>query len=240
MYSLKLDNFEGPFSVLLKMLEEKKLNIKDISLVAITGQFVQFVEEKANISPLDLANFLMIATHLLLLKSKAILPSLEFSEEEAEDIESLKEKLERYKKLEELISRIRQFLKSQKQMFPSCRHSGRAKVGFYPPENLSAKDLLEIYKDTINSYNKFAQKEVLPKESIQEIVSLEEKIQDLKNFIIKNRKEKFSYFIKDKKPIEIVVSFLALLELAKQESIYIYQETNFAEIEIKRVGGEGF
>jgi len=233
MYDIKLENFEGPFDVLLKMLGEKKLDIKDVSLVAITDQFIDFIHAKNQIDIKNLANFLSIAAHLFLLKSKAVLPSLELSEEEEEDVESLKKKLERYKKLQDLTSKLRNFIANQGRMF--SRGMGKinySTIGFYPPQNLTAQDLKKIFAEVVENYEKISAFQALPEESIQEIISLEEKIKDLKKLISSGGKNSFSSITRRNSSIEVVISFLAVLELVKQDLICVYQEENFGEIEI--------
>lgn len=234
MYTLKLENFEGPFSILLKLLDEKKLDIKDVSLVAVTDQFIEFIERRENICLKDLASFLSIAAHLLLLKSKAVLPMLEISEEEEEDLEVLKERLEKYRQIQILASQLREFLKNQGEMF--SRDGGSSllnKCGFYPPEDLTAENLKEIFESVIKEYENALEKEkqILPEENIREIISLEERIKDLRAVILRGERKKFSYFVKGKTSPEIVVSFLAVLELVKQNVICVCQQDVFGEIE---------
>jgi len=209
------------------------MDIKDVSLVAITDQFIQFVENQKCLNVADLADFLSVAANLLLLKSKAILPSLEIGEDEEEDLELFREQLERCKKLQELSAFLKDFLKRQGQMF-SKNESKKIFRGFYPPTKLTAETLRKVIMDVAKEKQEFQAIDVLPEESIQEIVSLEEKIQTLQLLISKNKKNSFNSAVKNKPTLEIIVSFLALLELVKQDSIYTHQQETFGEIEFYR------
>jgi len=233
MYHIRLDNFDGPFDVLLTMLDEKKMDIKDVSLVAVTDQFVQFIEKQKGLNIADLADFLNVAANLLLLKSKAILPSLELEEKEEEDLELFKSRLERYKQLQELSVFLKNFLKKQGCMF-SREESHKIPYGFYPPVKLTLEMLRKAIADVDGEKQRFQEIEILPEESIQEIVSLEEKVRILQSLIKGKKKNSFSDIAKNKPSLEIIVSFLALLELIKQDSIRVYQKEIFGEIEFHR------
>ncbi len=233
MYHVKLNNFTGPFDVLLTMLDEKKMDIRDVSLVAITDQFIQFIENQKTLNIANLADFLSVAANLLLLKSKAILPTLELEEDEEEDLELFREQLERCKRLQELSVFLRDFLKKQGCMF-SREESKKILQGFYPPAKLTSEMLHRAFADVQREKQRFQEIEILPEESIQEIVSLEEKVQMLQSLIKRKKKNSFGDIVKDKSAIEIIVSFLALLELIKQDSIRTCQREMFGEIEFRR------
>jgi len=228
MYDVKLQNFNGPFDLLLKLLDNKKLDIKDVSLVAITDQFIEFVKNRQGINIADLASFLSIASHLLFLKSKAVLPSLGIDKEDEleEDAEALKEKLKRYKEVQELANRLREFSKNQGEMFSRFESAKRIN-GFYPPDELSIDILENIFNEVMDEYERICVKQILPEESIQEIVSLEEKITDLQKLVSSKEGNSFNKFIDGRPRIEAVVSFLALLELIKQDFVIAKQQEEF-------------
>lgn len=231
MYNLNLENFNGPFDLLLKLLDEKKMDIRDVSLAAVTDQFIETVRARKQIGIGDLASFLSIAARLLYLKSKAVLPSLEILSEEEEDAEALKERLERYKEVREMAKKLSQIIKNSGEMFSRFESKNKA-AGFYPPENLTRTELDEIFFRVMGEYEAEFSEQVLPEESIQEIVSLEEKLLNLQNLISRKEKSSFNKFVEGCPRIEIIVSFLALLELIKQDVAIVYQKREFGEIEI--------
>ena len=88
-YKIETEHFVGPYSVLLSMIEERKLFINDISLALITEDYLRYVNTH-NIHPALISNFVMVASTLILIKSKSLLPDLNLTEEEVVDIKNLK------------------------------------------------------------------------------------------------------------------------------------------------------
>lgn len=230
MYTVKLKDFQGPLDLLLQLIEEQTLDITEVSLTQITDQYIGYIKT-ADIKPADLANFLIVASQLLLIKSKAILPTLELSSEEEEGIEDLKRKLEEYKKYRLLADELKKIERKKKIAYSRDFYAGINSI-FYPPKNIAANDLYKIFKKIISE---FPQEEILPKASIQEIVSMEEKIKWLKDNLIKRIEQSFGELTKNNSRVELIVSFLALLELVKQRIIVADQKGLFQEIKIKQV-----
>ena len=84
MTQIKVLQFEGPLDLLLSLIEEQKLNITEIALAEVTEQFLNYVKQLEQIEPTSIADYLNIAARLLVIKSKAILPSLEVEQDEEE------------------------------------------------------------------------------------------------------------------------------------------------------------
>ena len=100
-YTVRLQQFEGPLDLLLELIEKEKLDITEISLASVAEQYLEYLNNLQNISPGVLVNFLTVASKLILIKSRSILPTLEISEEEEEEIQDLKKQLEEYKKFKD-------------------------------------------------------------------------------------------------------------------------------------------
>lgn len=96
LFEIKTEQFSGPLDLLLKLIEERNLEITEISLSSVTNEYLDYIKQiESNTN--ELADFLVIASTLILIKSKAILPTLELSSEETEEILDLKERLIVYK-----------------------------------------------------------------------------------------------------------------------------------------------
>lgn len=229
MYTVKLQDFQGPLDLLLQLIEEQTLDITEVSLAQITDQYISYIKA-GDIKPADLANFLVVASQLLLIKSKAILPTLELSPEEEEGIEDFKRKLEEYKKLRFLADGLKKMERKKNTSYSRDFYAGINSI-FYPPKDITANDLYKIFKKIISE---FPQEEILPKVSIQEIVSMEEKIKWLKDNLIKRIEQSFDELTKNNSRVELIVSFLALLELIKQKIIVADQKGLFNEIKIRQ------
>ena len=100
-FTIKTDSYEGPFEVLLDLIEARKLLVNDLALANITEDFIQHVRAQATFPVEETAHFIHIAATLLLIKSKSLIPDLALTDEESADVEDLKRRLEAYEKVRE-------------------------------------------------------------------------------------------------------------------------------------------
>jgi len=224
--------FEGPLDLLLDLIEKEELEVTDVSLAQVANQFLKYLENSENVSPEYLADFLLVAGKLILIKSKAILPTLELEKEEEEDIEELKARLKEYKKFKEVAKELRK-LESRKRIFFSRQSYSGMKTIFCPPKKLSVLDLQNIFENVLDKLPKV---EILAKETIKKIISIKDKIDYLKKSLLERVNLTFHSAITDKKDkVEIVVTFLAMLELVRNNMVVVEQEDMFGEIKIKKL-----
>lgn len=224
--------FEGPLDLLLELIEKEKLDITEVSLAKVTDQFLEYLEKTKEISPEHLADFLLIAGKLILIKSKAILPMLELEREEEEDIEELKERLEEYRKFKEASKELKSLLGRKKMFFSRESYSGMKTV-FCPPENLSALDLQKAFEDVINKIPKF---EYLAKDTIRSVISIKDKIEHLKRSLQERMEVTFREAITGAaNKVEIIVTFLAMLEMVRKNIVVVEQGEMFGDIKIKKI-----
>lgn len=233
-YHVKLQVFEGPLDILLNLIEERKLKIVQVSLAEVTDQFVAYIE-KTKIAPGVLAEFLQVAATLIIIKTKALLPFLTFTEEEEEDATSLERRLK-------LLVQFREAGKNLRKTFRAHQFSfGREElttfaVTFYPPKNVDTETLYAHFRRIADEFVKFFERQKYARASIQSIVSLEEKIQHIAKLIEQALEKRFHEIILDSKnKMEIVVTFLAMLELIKQKLVAVEQQGLFGEITIRKL-----
>src|SRR4249920_742770 len=100
-FRIKTEVFEGPLDLLLSLVEKRKLFINDISLAKVTDDFIAYIQKFDNMPMADSAQFILIASTLLLIKSKSLLPSLTLSEDEEEGIHDLETRLKIYQRIKE-------------------------------------------------------------------------------------------------------------------------------------------
>ncbi|RJQ30603.1 hypothetical protein C4572_04040 [Candidatus Parcubacteria bacterium] len=240
---LKTENFDGPLSLLLDLIEKKKLPIGEVSLADIALQFLDFVKKFENFPVADAASFIETASILMLIKSRSLLPQLELSDEEEENIGDLERRLAAYKFIRELSEGIKKIYGKNpmfgRESFVNFNMEGL----FLPPSNLSLSALVKGINDLMNS---FPQEQKLPEARVEKIVKLEEKIAELANGLQRKMEMCFSEFSGkgrsgDLRPeeinrarTEIIVSFLALLELVKQGAVMANQNQLFEEISMSR------
>jgi segregation and condensation protein A len=233
MHKIKIDQFEGPLDLLLQLIEQQKLDIAEVSLAQVTEQYIQCLHEaKDQISLDELADFLVVAAKLLLIKSRVLLPYLHVKEEEEQDLEA---QLKIYKQFHEA-SKIIQKIISKHQFSFSRPHLLVGKdIGFRPPKNLTVQRLTKAF---VRVLDKIEQQPFvrLPKDVIKKTINISEKIEQLKNQIFKEATMNFQKIISQAKDkTEVIVSFLALLELVKQKAITVEQGSIFDDITIRRL-----
>ncbi|HPC31091.1 MAG TPA: segregation/condensation protein A [Candidatus Paceibacterota bacterium] len=226
MYQVKVYNFSGPLDLLLQLVEKRNLKITEISLAQITQDYLDHIDGISLVSPNELADFLVIASTLLLIKSKSLLPSLEITEEEESEILNLENKLELYRFFQERGKEILEILKRKNYLY--SRPLKEEAIVFLPPKNLSLDDLLFYYKKIIETIEPEIKME---ERKIEKVVSLKERIKELINRLTKGKTFSFDQLIEDKnKRIELIVTFLAVLHLAKEGVVDIQQKKNFEKI----------
>jgi segregation and condensation protein A len=215
------------------MTEDQKLDITRVSLAKIADQYLEYIANTQNITLEHLADFLSIASRLILIKSKALLPTLEFTEEEEEEIKDLEYQLAEYKKFKEAAKNLANLYDASAMSFSREGFSGRGVV-FYPPENITAEDLLKVFSRILGEIPIL---EKLEEEMVREVLTMEEKIVHLQNTLREKVQTSFSELMANAEDkIEIVVSFLAILEMVKQKLINVEQGELFSEIQLKHIG----
>jgi segregation and condensation protein A len=230
---VKLDKFEGPFYLLLSLIEEERLSITEVSLVKVADQFIEHIKKTRDIDPEQIADFLVVAAKLLLLKSRALLPYLYPAEDE--EIDDFEAQIKMYQEFLAATKTIAGLLGQKHFMF--ARQFNRksllgAERGFIPPKNVNGASLAMVFDDLLS---RLKPPDILGEESLAGTISLEDKIDHIRD-IIKN-KVNFIFseiFTKAHSRTEMIVGFLAILELMKQREVLIDQTELFGEIQVSR------
>jgi len=228
---IKVAQFEGPLDLLLSLIEERQLDITTIALAEVTEQFLQYLKQLQTIDPTALADYLSIAAKLLVIKSKAILPTLEIEEEDEDAGFDLEAKLLLYKQFKEVAKALKAFDNKRKQGFLR-QVTSEQRISFYPDPNITTKELHTAILTVLNSLKEL---DALPKAKLKEAISIQEKIDHLRNNLGDKIETKLSDLLKSaKNKGEVIVTFLALLELIKQKIFVADQEALFADVVIKK------
>lgn len=231
MYNVKLEQFEGPLDLLLELINKEKMNITNISLAKITDQYLEYLEKREDINLMNLADFLTVAAKLILIKSKALLPLLDLSNDEEEEIFDLEKQLEEYKKFKLIAVELEKILKNEFQSF-SRDNFLEIKPVFSPPEGVGGEELRNVYEDILGQIPML---EKLEEERITRVISLKEKIDNLKEILSRKVEFSFSEIVKKgQDKAEIIVSFLAVLEMVKRRIVAVEQNEIFYDIKLKR------
>ena len=236
-YKVKTEIFEGPLDLLLNLIEKRKLHINDVSLAEITDDYVAYIRNDQNFTSFsslskikNSADFVLVASILMLIKSKSLLPTLNLTLEEEHSIDDLGKRLKIYKRTKELSIYIND--KFGKEIFFAKSEFRNIEPIFSPDKKITTKNIFLLMKDVLNNLPKV---EIVPKKVVKTVISLEEMIDSLTKRVRENIKMSFNDFSQKGKTekVNVVISFLALLELVKQGIIMVKQTTNFDDISIE-------
>jgi segregation and condensation protein A len=234
-FIVKTASFEGPLDLLLDLIEKRRLFISDISLAKVTDDFIEHIKQFDHMPMGESAHFILIASTLLLIKSKSLLPDLALTEEEQGDIRDLETRLNIYKRIKEAGTHVRGLF-GDRIIFQQSQSRPVAAV-FAPDPGFTLEKCLHSLKELINRLPK---KEKLPQAVVKKVMSLEEMIGALTVRITSRLRMSFRDFTKENKNdrVNVIVSFLAMLEMVKQGVLLVSQEATFGDIqmETKEVG----
>lgn len=232
VFEIRHEKFEGPLELLLELIEKEKLSISEISLSRVAEEYVEHVRSLERIDPEQLAEFLVVASQLMLIKSRSLLPNLSFSEEEEQSGEELERRLAEYQKFRERAAVLKKLDETRKPIFIRDAYLAFAPV-FFPPPQLALRDLASAFRTFLAALPKI---EKLVEEKMKRIVSLEERMRQIRSFVQNAVERAFSEIVKGSgEKIDIIVSFLAILELTKQKFVDVRQEGAFTDIMVKRI-----
>lgn len=229
-YQFKLNDFEGPLELLLTLITNSKLNINEISLAEITDEYLEYIDNNENLSIDEIADFLVIAAKLLYIKSKLILPeAMSFVDDE--DSADLEKQLKIYKEYYEARKIIKKIINQENFTYSRTSPLIKIKAKFRPPQKIKADDLKISFEKLINSVKPINEKP--DEKTIDKTINIREKINHIKNLISNCTNLDFSELIQNKEnKTEIIVCFLAMLELIKQKTINVNQNSMFKKITI--------
>jgi segregation and condensation protein A len=241
MYQIKLEKFEGPLAMLLEMIEKRKLSVNEVSLADVTDQYIDYLKALEGFPLAEVSSFVAIASTLMLIKSASLIPSFEITEEEAGDIKDLERRLKIYAHFRNFASVLSQSF-GKNIMFNREAFLG-LNFGFLEPKNVTKEKLFSAMKQIIAN---LPQKEILPKALVKKAVSLEKKISEIIERIQQKIEMSFADFSSSDqsasqrlvglgpKKIEIIISFLAVLELVRRGFILVEQTAIFDNIKIMK------
>lgn len=235
-YAIKLENFQGPLDLLCTLIEKNKMNIYDINLNEITDQYISYINKMEELNLEITSEFLTMASTLLYIKSKKLLPNRQEEEEEITEEELIRRIVE-YKKYKDIQAVLVQNLKM---------YSNRL---FKTPENISLpKQSIENLYDTTtipDIYSTLIKRNEekinlnaknIEKIAITENFTVTSKLKDMFRELIKNKKFIFNklFSIKKHSKNEVVTAFSGLLELSRRSKVETYQDGLFGDINVKK------
>ena len=237
-YSIKIEDFEGPLDLLCFLVKKNKMNIDDINIYKIIEEYLEYMYIMESLNLEVATEFITMASMLIYLKSKKILPkSCDDKEEDEISEELLKERIIQYKKYKQasmsLGSRYEEYNYRVSKKREELVLDKKEFEGLYTPYTLTRSYKLQILK--------FEMKENMNKDNIEKLVikekvSVKDKIKEMFTILSKIPKFVFNtmFLNKNKSKDEIISAFLGILEMAKKNDIKIKQENIFSDILVEK------
>lgn len=225
-FTFSVNNFNGPLDVLLELVEKRKLFINEVSLASVADAYIDYV--RAHTVPMyDRASYIAIAATLVLIKSRSLLPDFHLTEEEEIQVEDLTHALERYAVYKRAIKNIEKIW--GKQYLPEFRKEPQRAECFAPATDVTLNAIQKALNELLNALPVFAKEH--PKASVYKTVSIEEMIERIKERVLKSSTHtSFRSAASGSHRNDVVVLFLALLELVKLGMVEAEQENHADDI----------
>jgi len=240
-YNVHTQNFEGPLDFLLSLIEQRKLLINEVSLAEVTNDYISYVKNITDDSnEMRIANasyFLLISATLILIKSKSLLPTLDLTEDETEKIDDLEKRLKIYKIIKNASIEIKNNFGLKIIFMPNERIW--SEPIFSPDQLITVSNISNSIIDVINHLPK--KKEQIPEVEIKKVVNIDEVINNLTERIQGAINLSFRDFTKnngasskEEAKVNVIISFLAMLELVREGIINVIQNSSFGDIQINK------
>ncbi len=236
MFNIKLENFEGPLDLLLYFIKRDKIDIYDIPITKITNEYISVIDEAKELDVSIAGEFLLMASILLRIKTQMLIPRQ--IDQETLDIDDpridLVSQLIEYKKYKNVAHKLKNLHFENKNTFfrstVNVIYDKSHNVSDYLNE-VTLFDISKIFKEAIDN---------APSKDTYEIYKELVSLKDQKNYILKSFEKKKVVSLKNlvknlRTKIEIIVTFLAMLEMIRQSEIICFQNQNFEDIEIKLI-----
>jgi len=234
-YKLKLDLFEGPLDLLLYLIKKNDIDICDIPITKVTEQYIEYIEMMKMLDLEIVGEFLVMAATLIQIKSRMLLPPDPSEEVEEEDPrDDLVKRLQEYQIFKEVAEQLKQKEIERQNLYARHMDEERARQ--------LKEDAKEVYFeaslfDLINAFTKAIKK--FKEQPVYEVeieeFTVEQKIHEILHTLLKKPRVPLTDFFSDaQNKMEVIVTFMAILELIRLKEIKILQKRMFANIEIVR------
>ena len=235
-YSIKINEFEGPLDLLLHLIKESNINIADIEINEITKQYLDYINKMEELNINVAASYLVMAAELMEIKSKSLLPPKEEEEndddEETPSRENLINKLIEYEKYKNMVGTFKEMEENRQNIYVKAPE----KISKYVDNTIinnddtTVDDLVEAFKKFLERIDK--EKPISTKITEKEY-SVKERKRNIRNILKEKKKVFFTELFEVRSISFIVVTFLSILEMAKEKEVTLKQDNNFKDITIE-------
>ena len=230
--TLKIDDFEGPMDLLLHLIKEKKMDLLNLKIEVIIDEYLKFIEEMERLN-LDIASsYLVMASELMEMKSRLLLPRqpVEEDEEEIDPQQELVNRLIEYQRYKDLTENFKELESERKQIYTRLPENLKE----YSDTNKVINNSDVTLDDLLSAFQKFLERKKLEQPLHTKVtkkeMSVEERTVSIRNILKNKKKVNFLELFDVLNKEYVVVTFLAILEMAKQNELKITQEEEYGEI----------
>lgn len=238
-YIVTIDNFDGPLDLLLHLIKEQDIDIYDIKIEDITKQYLDYIKHMKELNLEIASEYLVMASELIEMKSKMLLPKKREKEEDDYDEdprELLIERLLAYKRYKEVTSEFKDLELTRKMIFTREPDN----LNRYAKEEESIEEL--GVADLIDAFNNLLKRKELDRPIATKItkkeLSVADKVNKIKNILRNKKRINFEEIFEVSTKEEVIISFLSVLEMVKKDEILLTQDGNFKNIVISLKEGE--
>lgn len=232
-FTVKLDRYEGPYTKLLELIEQRKLSITEISLVSVADDYIAYIKTLEQKNLVDISQFIVVASTLILMKAKSLLPGVVYTEEEEKQVHDLEHKLELYALLNSACVKITS-IHMKNSLYSREPAKYKNIVVFVPDARVTGNFLQSIAFLTLMSF-------VNPKQLVKVAVEQALRIENVIEKLLERVKNVSSVTlqslaggagtIEERKKL-LIVNFIAMLELLRSGSISAEQHVDGGDIKI--------
>ncbi len=226
-FAIETSTFKGPLEALLDLIEARKMSISEINLAEVSDAYLSYVEKLPELPLGETAQFVLVASTLLLIKSRSLLPTLDLSIEEKESVEELEKRLARLQLVRESAKLLRKSWGTSPLLFPL--RAPAQKIVWSPAEAA----VTTIRDAAAKLVHLLPKPEKLHEAVVAPILALEDVIVKLKQRLSASLKTRWSELVRGASRHDAIVHFLAILELVRTGNASVTQDRLFSDITIE-------
>ena len=235
-YAIKIDNFEGPLDLLCHLIDKNKMDIYDIKINEIADQYIEYLNQMEEMNLEVASEFIIMASTLIYLKSKSLLPKQEEAEEELTE-EELIQRIIEYKKYKEIIKKLKVNYEENSKIYLGTQE--QIKLPKKQIEKEYEKKLIsDLYKNLLEKNEEKINKnaENIEKIAITDNYTVTSKVKEMFKALVRNNKFVFNklFSLKEHNKQEVVTAFSGLLEMSKRDKVNTKQEDLFEDIIVEK------
>ena len=235
---IKLENFEGPLDLLCHLIDKNKMNIYDINLNMLTEQYIEYINQMEK-QKLEIGSeFLVMASTLLLIKSKGLLPTSDNNEEEEITEEELIRRIVEYKKYKEITTKLKELYNIYADRLFRANSENIELPKQTLDKNYEKETIVDLYRNVLDRYQNKINYDAknIERIALRDTYTVGSKVKEIFKILIKKPKFVFNkmYTLSKCNKVEIVTAFTGLLELSRRNKVETTQNKLFGDITVER------